>query len=413
MSPRGKEGLLASGDMLHLGLARWKKLHKDFYHKKKDAFDLSKIPDIYDCAKYDFLHSPGLTKLKSGHLVNILYLSKALADIVVPQEYGITVEDKFSIGQKIGRSLLRKIRSDIFQSVKASMASSPAVSARVLRRTSFRSVNDDVDEKSESNENETDETETVHRLDPELARAMGIKSSNRHVRTRMYFTSESHLHSLFNVLRFAGTLARGNKTKNVADVPLIMNSAMEPLSMTTELGYQTHIIVRLYEIMGGGSDKGELDFRSFEEDGPPQSYPKRFRISVSIGDGVMLDEIINENDKERIFEKLCHYDEPDFDLDHECDVSVNSIEKRNTENGKGDVNAGSAASIVMSAEVHGTGDEVNNKTTKVENQERDWVSSRTNIQLEPCHPMIPMWDNVEAAAFDRLLHYSLSSNTPS
>jgi hypothetical protein len=48
------------GESLWLVCERWRKLHKDFYNAKKDRFDLSKIPDIYDCIKYDALHNTGL-----------------------------------------------------------------------------------------------------------------------------------------------------------------------------------------------------------------------------------------------------------------------------------------------------------------------------------------------------------------
>ena len=37
-------------------IKRWAKLEKDFRHKK-GHFDISKIPDIYDCIKYDLLHN--------------------------------------------------------------------------------------------------------------------------------------------------------------------------------------------------------------------------------------------------------------------------------------------------------------------------------------------------------------------
>ena len=40
----------------------------------------------------------------------------------------------------------------------------------------------------------------MHRLCPDYA--TDINSPLRHVRTRIYFTSESHVHSLINVLRF-------------------------------------------------------------------------------------------------------------------------------------------------------------------------------------------------------------------
>ena len=41
--------------------------------------------------------------------------------------------------------------------------------------------------------------ETFHRLDEKAAQQMGVKSSERHVRTRYYFTSESHIRALLNV----------------------------------------------------------------------------------------------------------------------------------------------------------------------------------------------------------------------
>lgn len=50
---------------------------------------------------------------------------------------------------------------------------------------------------------------SMHRLCPTYAQ--DINSPLRHVRTRIYFTSESHVHSLINVLRFShlGTHACG------------------------------------------------------------------------------------------------------------------------------------------------------------------------------------------------------------
>jgi inositol-hexakisphosphate/diphosphoinositol-pentakisphosphate 1-kinase len=35
---------------------RWGKIEKDFFTKNK-TYDISKIPDIYDCIKYDFQHN--------------------------------------------------------------------------------------------------------------------------------------------------------------------------------------------------------------------------------------------------------------------------------------------------------------------------------------------------------------------
>lgn len=47
---------------------------------------------------------------------------------------------------------------------------------------------------------EEDMEPPLHRLCPTYAQ--DINSPLRHVRTRIYFTSESHVHSLVNVLRY-------------------------------------------------------------------------------------------------------------------------------------------------------------------------------------------------------------------
>lgn len=39
---------------------RWRKLLKAFFNEKKHAFDISKVPDIYDSAKYDAIHNAHL-----------------------------------------------------------------------------------------------------------------------------------------------------------------------------------------------------------------------------------------------------------------------------------------------------------------------------------------------------------------
>ena len=60
---------------------RWGKLEKDF--RSKDRFDISKIPDIYDCAKYDIQHN--FSALNLDVLKELYTYSKYMADLVVPQ----------------------------------------------------------------------------------------------------------------------------------------------------------------------------------------------------------------------------------------------------------------------------------------------------------------------------------------
>ena len=42
-------------ESLNLMKHRWEKIEKDFY--SNEGFDISLIPDIYDCVKYDYLHN--------------------------------------------------------------------------------------------------------------------------------------------------------------------------------------------------------------------------------------------------------------------------------------------------------------------------------------------------------------------
>ncbi|KAK7890963.1 hypothetical protein WMY93_022926 [Mugilogobius chulae] len=67
----------------------------------------------------------------------------------------------------------------------------------------------------------------------------GVMSPGRHVRTRLYFTSESHVHSLLNMFRYGGLL---NEEQDVQ-----WKQAMEYLGAVPELNYMTQIVIMLYE----------------------------------------------------------------------------------------------------------------------------------------------------------------------
>ena len=101
---------------------RWDKLRRDVYSKKRNRFDLSKIPDIYDCIKYDIMHNNniGLTGL------NELYvLARRFADVLIPQEYGIDENTKVQIGQKIANVLFGKLHADFMLSAYGNGTSGP------------------------------------------------------------------------------------------------------------------------------------------------------------------------------------------------------------------------------------------------------------------------------------------------
>uniref|UniRef100_A0A2K5RM19 Inositol hexakisphosphate and diphosphoinositol-pentakisphosphate kinase n=1 Tax=Cebus imitator TaxID=2715852 RepID=A0A2K5RM19_CEBIM len=107
--PRSVDLQLYHSETLELMLQRWSKLERDF-RQKSGRYDISKIPDIYDCVKYDVQHNGSLGLQGTAEL---LHLSKALADVVIPQEYGISREEKLEIAVGFCLPLLRKILLDL------------------------------------------------------------------------------------------------------------------------------------------------------------------------------------------------------------------------------------------------------------------------------------------------------------
>ncbi|XP_073770501.1 inositol hexakisphosphate and diphosphoinositol-pentakisphosphate kinase 2 isoform X16 [Danio rerio] len=192
--PKSADIQLYHSETLELMLRRWSKLEKDF-KMKNGRYNISKIPDIYDCIKYDVQHN---SSLKLDNTMEIYRLSKALADIVIPQEYGISQAEKLDIAKGYCTPLIRKIRSD-------------------LQRTQ--------------------DDDTVNKLHPVYSR--GVMSPERHVRTRLYFTSESHVHSLLSILRY-GALCDEAKDDQ-------WKRAMDYLKIVSELNYMTQIVIMLYE----------------------------------------------------------------------------------------------------------------------------------------------------------------------
>ncbi|CAH1125449.1 unnamed protein product [Ceutorhynchus assimilis] len=192
-----KEAILYHGESWDLMYRRWGKIEKDFYTKNK-TFDISKIPDIYDCIKYDLQHNQHTIQFEQAEELYIY--AKYLADIVIPQEYGLTAQEKLTIGQGICTPLLKKIKADLQRNIEES-------------------------------------EETVNRLNPRYSH--GVSSPGRHVRTRLYFTSESHIHSLITVLRHGGLLDLVKDEQ--------WRRAMEYVSMVSELNYMSQIVIMLYE----------------------------------------------------------------------------------------------------------------------------------------------------------------------
>ena len=109
---------------------------------------------------------------------------------------------------------------------------------------------------------ESHERERVHRIDTSaLSGTESINTPQRHVRTRLYFTSESHIFSLFNVLRWGGEATDG-VTSIFNDECRAKFDAMEPC-------YLTHLVFRV--LLRRGAD--------------PES-PNSYTVQVLVSPGV-------------------------------------------------------------------------------------------------------------------------------
>jgi inositol hexakisphosphate/diphosphoinositol-pentakisphosphate kinase len=86
---------------------------------------------------------------------------------------------------------------------------------------------------------------------------LSINSMGRRVRSRLYFTSESHLHSLLNVLRFPSSAASPLSQKG-----------QDILASASELCYLTQVVLRL-----------------FEDHSKPVTFSRRFRVEIMFSPG--------------------------------------------------------------------------------------------------------------------------------
>ena len=207
---------------------RYVKLKNDFYNQKKNLFDISKIPDIYDNIKYDIIHNKNLINESGYQLYDEVSL---LANFVMPLEYGITKEEKINIGLKIIKPLLRKIYTDL---------------SVVIQSDQDTTIKDKKEDKNWSG------------LDTAKVNDNEIKSLKRHVKSRFYFTCASHMYALLNIIEyeFGSYLSHTNKKD------------LEKLKRISDLDYCSHIIFRLFENLNVDLDN-----------------PNRFRLEIMMSPG--------------------------------------------------------------------------------------------------------------------------------
>lgn len=243
-------GQPCGGEKLLLMFDRWRKLTKAFYSEKKGFFDISKIPDIYDAAKYDSIHN---AHLALDGLEELYTAAKELAAAVIPNEYGLQPLGKLRIGSTICANLLGKLLADLASMRDESMSTAGLQHYDDLARSEFaadlaanisafedeqrRQTEEDVPIGAEDDPVDDGDDATMHRLCPTYAQ--DVNSPLRHVRTRIYFTSESHCHSLVNVLRFCQI--------GLGSDGIIGPTGQDILHHTPELDYMTHVVMRMFE----------------------------------------------------------------------------------------------------------------------------------------------------------------------
>jgi Histidine phosphatase superfamily (branch 2) len=181
-----------------------------------------------------------------------------MADCVVPQEYGTTIAEKRSVGVKICHGLLEKIKYDLS-----------------VART----------------DNEVD---MRYMINMAYSADLPINTMGRRIRTRLYFTSESHLHTVLSVFRFAQCEQDANssnisgKRRKRHKHPLLSERGMSIINGTPELCYLTQIVMRVFE-----------DNRRSMDD------PCRFRVEILFSPGATATpRVMNEKEREQDTSRL-------------------------------------------------------------------------------------------------------------
>ncbi|XP_022740443.1 inositol hexakisphosphate and diphosphoinositol-pentakisphosphate kinase VIP2-like isoform X7 [Durio zibethinus] len=204
--PCGSEGFL-------LMYARWRKLERDLYNERKE----------YDLLHNAHLNLEGLDELFKVAQIARRLLGKILIDLRNTCEEALDVAELKSNQDKCSA----KTETDDKDFLPK--LSTKNDDTRRSSTTSEVSMDQDDDE----------EKETKYRLDPKYA---NVRTPERHVRTRLYFTSESHIHSLMNVLRYC------NLDESLqGEASLVCQTALERLYKTKELDYMSYIVIRMFE----------------------------------------------------------------------------------------------------------------------------------------------------------------------
>ena len=209
---------------------RYNKLYQEFFDLESKQFKISKVIEIYDNIKYDIIHNKSIISSDGYELYNTIH---KLACFLMPMEYGITDEQKISISQDFINPLLTKIEQDLLWIDKSEKLNKNSRISKILSDEEIQ--NEDIKFKQ--------------------------------IRTRFYFTTQSHMYPLLNALLYGGNsilVDENNEGKKVWNI--------------FDMDYCSYIVFRLYE-----------NFNVSEND------ENRFRIEILISSGANKDPKLSDN----------------------------------------------------------------------------------------------------------------------
>ena len=170
-------------------------------------------------------------------LFEVAYL---MSQIIVTLEYGAANGEKLEIGFKIIHHLLNKIHHDLLW----------------WESPEWVNLHEDFEDEYQKWEEKGLDQSRLEGL---------VKSHWRHIRTRLYFTSASHMYTLLNTLKL-GVDSFLIDQANQAD--------RDALENITTLDYMSGIVFRLYENLGLNEDD-----------------PARFRLEIMVHRGAVIESL--------------------------------------------------------------------------------------------------------------------------
>ncbi|KAJ1606077.1 hypothetical protein OJ253_2878 [Cryptosporidium canis] len=224
-------------------MQRWSQLTSGFYNEETEKFATTKIPDIMDNAVYDICYNVKFVRTEVSLLLYQVYEAVApIGEFVNLFQYGLSEYQKITIGKAITRNLIYKLLQDVnysyskkLEHLKNQRLTKGLKFKNGMKFNNFRST---LNKKKDPNNFQGINPEEHIRLEEEEAKAFGIKSPWRIVRSRFYMTSASHIKSLANIF---SSMLKNHLSSEQQD------NRVDLENIFSDLNYLSHIVIRVWE----------------------------------------------------------------------------------------------------------------------------------------------------------------------